>query len=126
PRAAGALSRHLAADLGARRRRRPRPGKPGARVESPALGALHDAALGGRGGDRHRRRRGAASRVTAGRRRQSASQLWKKLAIAPADPATTSTAHSSSTTSTTRPSRVSGFAIEEDTVKSCAVTKKSA
>ncbi len=51
---------------------------------------------------------------------------WKKLAIAPAEPATTITAHSSSSTSTIRPPAVSGFLICDETVSSCTVVKKSA
>jgi len=46
--------------------------------------------------------------------------------MAPADPATATTAQSSITTSTTRPSGVTGFRSEEETVRSCAVVKKSA
>ena len=52
--------------------------------------------------------------------------LVKKAAIAPAEPATTTTAQSSNAMSTTRPQVVSGFLICDDTVKSCTVEKKNA
>ena len=51
---------------------------------------------------------------------------WKKSAIAPAEPATTSTAQSSRKTSVRRPVTVSGFFSCEDTVSSCTVVKKRA
>jgi hypothetical protein len=53
-------------------------------------------------------------------------ETWKKSAIAPAEPATTSTAQISSKTSITRPVTVSGFFSCEDTVRSCTVVKKRA
>src|SRR5450830_711824 len=56
------------------------------------------------------------------RRRYSESPVWKKLAIAPAEPAMTSTAQISRKTSTTRPGTLSGFLIWDDTVRSGTLT----
>ncbi|MGZ7079801.1 MAG: hypothetical protein ACXVJT_10345 [Thermoanaerobaculia bacterium] len=60
------------------------------------------------------------------RRRYSVSPVWKKLAIAPAEPATTTTAQISSKMSMTRPATLNGFLICDETVRSCAVVKKNA
>ena len=49
---------------------------------------------------------------------QVRSPLWKKEAIAPAEPATTTTAQSSRAISTTRPAGVNGFLSCDETVSS--------
>lgn len=54
------------------------------------------------------------------------SQPWKKLAMAPAEPATTTTAQASSATSTARPRGVNGFLSCDETVSSCTVVKNTA
>src|SRR5581483_980236 len=65
-------------------------------------------------------------RALPGHRDQLRSAVWKNEAIAPAEPATTTTAQSSSRTSTTLPAAVSGFLSCDETVSSCTVVKKSA